>query len=101
MTPLETEANPNIRVGPLRWGRPIAGFEEIQHFVETNGRPPQNGESQDIFERIYAVRLEQIRKQPDCYELVSELDTHGLLDGEGVGSTDGSLDDFDDDELAI
>ena len=23
MTPLETEANPNIRVGPLRWGRPI------------------------------------------------------------------------------
>ena len=22
MTPLETEANPNIRVGPLRWGRP-------------------------------------------------------------------------------
>ena len=24
MTPLETEANPNIRVGPLRWGRPSA-----------------------------------------------------------------------------
>ena len=23
MTPLETEANPNIRVGPLRWGRPV------------------------------------------------------------------------------
>ena len=46
--------------------RIIAGFEEIQRFVETNGRPPQNGESQDIFERIYAVRLEQIRKQPDC-----------------------------------
>ena len=22
MTPLETEADPNIRVGPLRWGRP-------------------------------------------------------------------------------
>ena len=22
MTPLETEANPKIRVGPLRWGRP-------------------------------------------------------------------------------
>ena len=79
--------------------RIIAGFEEIQRFVETNGRPPQNGESQDISERIYAVRLEQIRKQPDCYELVSELDAHGLLDGESVGSTNGSLDDFDDDEL--
>ena len=24
MTPLETEANPNIRVGPLRWGRLLA-----------------------------------------------------------------------------
>ena len=23
MTPLETEADPNIRVGPLRWGRPL------------------------------------------------------------------------------
>ena len=23
MTLLETEADPNIRVGPLRWGRPI------------------------------------------------------------------------------
>ena len=26
MTPLETEANPNIRVGPLRWGRPKPTF---------------------------------------------------------------------------
>ena len=26
MTPLETEANPNIRVGPLRWGRPVEGI---------------------------------------------------------------------------
>ena len=24
MTPLESEANPNIWVGPLRWGRPMA-----------------------------------------------------------------------------
>ena len=29
MTPLETEANPNIRVGPLRWGRPIKDSVEI------------------------------------------------------------------------
>ena len=25
MTPLETEANPNILVGPLRWGRALRG----------------------------------------------------------------------------
>jgi molybdenum-dependent DNA-binding transcriptional regulator ModE len=30
MTPLETEANPNIRVGPLRWGRP----EKVQKLKE-------------------------------------------------------------------
>ena len=24
MTPLETEADPNIQVGPLRWGKPQA-----------------------------------------------------------------------------
>jgi len=28
MTPLETEANPNIRVGPLRWGRPLCQARE-------------------------------------------------------------------------
>jgi branched-chain amino acid transport system ATP-binding protein len=28
MTPLETEANPNIRVGPLRWGRPTIIVEQ-------------------------------------------------------------------------
>ena len=31
MTPLETEANPNIQVGPLRWGRPL---ERIYHHFQ-------------------------------------------------------------------
>jgi hypothetical protein len=30
--------------------RIIAGFEEIQHFVEQHGRVPQHGEDRDIFE---------------------------------------------------
>ena len=34
MTPLETEADPNIRVGPLRWGRPA-----VQNYVEKQKRP--------------------------------------------------------------
>ena len=42
--------------------RVIAGFEEIQRFVAEHGRSPGHGEQNDIFERLYAVRLDQIRK---------------------------------------
>lgn len=44
--------------------RIIAGFEDIQRFFEEHKRLPFNGEGQDIFERLYAVRLEQLRKLP-------------------------------------
>jgi len=59
--------------------RIIAGFEEIQRFVEKTGHVPEHGEEKDIFERLYAVRLEQIRKQQECRELLAELDYQGLL----------------------
>ena len=32
--------------------RIIAGFEEIQQFVEKHGRAPHHGEGRDIFERL-------------------------------------------------
>lgn len=60
--------------------RIIAGFEEIQKFVEENGRLPQHGEERDIFERLYAVRLDRIRAQVKCRELLAEFDTQNLLD---------------------
>ena len=59
--------------------RIIVGFEEIQRFVEKHGYLPKNEKDKDIFERIYAIRLEQIRKRSDCYELVKKLDLQGLL----------------------
>jgi len=59
--------------------RIIAGFEEIQRFVEQHGHLPEHGEEKDIFERLYAVRLDQIRKQQECRNLLSELDHQGLL----------------------
>ena len=62
--------------------RVIAGFEEIQRFVEENNRLPEHGEDNDIFERLYAVRLDQTRKQDDCNELLSELDHQELLSGD-------------------
>jgi len=61
--------------------RIIAGFEEIQRFVEEHGHAPEHGENKDIFERLYATRLDQIRKQEDCRTLVEEIDHQGLLVG--------------------
>lgn len=63
--------------------RIIAGFEDILKFVEEHGRAPQHGEDRDVFERLYAVRLDRIRAQADCRELVEPMDTHGLLAGGG------------------
>ena len=62
--------------------RIIAGFEEIQRFVETNGRSPQHGEDRDIFERLYAVRLDRLREQADCRAILEPLDNQGLLSGD-------------------
>lgn len=59
--------------------RIIAGFEDIQRFVEEHGHMPQPGEGKDIFERLYAVRLERIRSLPECRDLVAPLDRQGLL----------------------
>ncbi len=61
--------------------RIIAGFEEIQRFVEQHGHPPVHGENKDIFERLYATRLDQIRLKEECLNLVQELDYQGLLEG--------------------
>ena len=46
--------------------RIIAGFEEIQRFVEQHGRAPQHGEDRDIFERLYAVRLDRLGRSVEC-----------------------------------
>ena len=73
--------------------RIIAGFEEIQRFVEQHERPPQHGEGRDIFERLYAVRLERIRHQEDCRELVEALDHQSLLSGSDVLENMTDLDD--------
>ena len=62
-----------------RGERIIAGFEDILRFHQTHGRAPRHGEDGDIFERLYAVRLDQLRKLPEAQTLLSELDTPGLL----------------------
>lgn len=60
--------------------RIIAGFEEIERFVQEHGRKPEHGENRDIFERLYAVRLDRIRESAECREILRSMDSHGLLD---------------------
>ncbi|NBC29456.1 MAG: GIY-YIG nuclease family protein, partial [Spirochaetes bacterium] len=78
--------------------RIIAGFEEIQRFVEEHGRPPQHGEDRDIFERLYAVRLDRIRALEECRTLLEPLDHQGLLTDVGAPAA-AETDDIDEDEL--
>ncbi len=59
--------------------RIIAGFEDIIRFYETHGHAPRKGYDLDIFERLYSVRLEQIRKLPEAHTLLADIDSHGLL----------------------
>lgn len=77
---VEVETKKKVSRTP-REERIIAGFEEIQRFSEEHGHPPQHGEERDIFERLYAVRLDRIKKLEECRNLVEQLDHQGLLEG--------------------
>jgi hypothetical protein len=66
---------------PAREQRIIAGFEDIQRFYQEHARPPQHGEDRDIFERLYAVRLDRLRTLPECRALLEPMDHQGLLAG--------------------
>lgn len=78
--------------------RIIAGFEDIERFFEQHGRPPAHGEVNDIFERIYAVRLDKIRSSEECRSVLAGLDKHSLLEGQPTIEND-LPDDLDDDAL--
>jgi T5orf172 domain len=77
--------------------RIIAGFEDILRFHQTHGRAPMHGEGRDIFERLYAVRLDQLRKLPEAQTLLAGLDSAGLLSG--AAATQAGMDDMDEDTL--
>jgi len=77
------KTKPDKKLSP-REQRIIAGFEEIEKFVEEQGRLPTHGEDCGIFERRYAVRLDQIRGSEECCEILKLRDSSGLLD---TGST--------------
>lgn len=93
-----------VEVEPVKTGgrspveeRIIAGFEDIQRFVAQHQRQPANQPGRDIFERIYAVRLEQLRKQPQARAILHGLDTGGLLGELAVDTA--AIDSLSEDDL--
>uniref|UniRef100_E6QT46 Bacteriophage T5 Orf172 DNA-binding domain-containing protein n=1 Tax=mine drainage metagenome TaxID=410659 RepID=E6QT46_9ZZZZ len=93
-----------VEVAPLkatnrtpREERIIAGFEDILRFQQAHGRTPLHGEGRDIFERLYAVRLDQLRKLPEAQTLLVGLDGPGLLSG--AAATLADVNDLDEDAL--
>lgn len=85
-----------VRARTPREERIIAGFEDIVKFRAEHGRAPQHGEDRDIFERLYAVRLDRLRAHADCRALLTDMDVHGLL-GDVAGAP--PVQDLDDSAL--
>lgn len=94
---VEVETKKTVTRTP-REERIIVGFEEIQRFTEQHGHAPLHGDERDIFERLYAVRLDRIRDQEECRELLKEIDHQGLLTEAGNAEVLDS-EDLDDDAL--
>ncbi len=80
--------------------RIIAGFEDIQRFVEEHGHAPRHGDDKDIFERLYAVRLDRLREQEESRTLLMPLDHQGLLNAFEVREPQGDYCMTDDELLA-
>lgn len=60
--------------------RVIAGFEDIVRFYDEHGHVPHHGEQNDIFERLYAVRLDRLCEDEHWREFLRPFDEHHLLD---------------------
>jgi hypothetical protein len=92
-----------VEIAPLKTAshtpreeRIIAGFEDILRFHQIHGRAPLHGEDRDIFERLYAVRLDQLRNLPEARALLADLDMPGLLAG---ATTTPDVESMDEDAL--
>lgn len=95
-----------VEVAPAKLGgrtpqeeRIVAGFEDILRFVEVHGRAPQHGEDRDIFERLYAVRLDRLRSLTTAHALLMPLDQHGLLTAAPATVSPAQIDALDDEAL--
>lgn len=95
---IDTAPTPTAKRSPKE-ERIIAGFEEIERFVKEHGRLPEHGEDRDIFERLYAVRLDRLRDLEKCRELLTPLDSLGLLKAEAETILTTAAEDLTDEAL--
>lgn len=100
---LEINTTPEPSIQQSTWEqRVIAGFQEIEQFVQEHGRLPQHGEERGIFERLYAVRLDRLRKSTECRAILEPLDSQGLLScTDGIKETNLSNDLSNEELLAL
>ena len=77
----------------------ISDFEEVQRFYEEFKRLPQNQEGRDIFERLYAVRLNQICENEECFSLLKTLDYQDLISTNALKDENITHQNIDDSEL--
>lgn len=89
---IEDEAQAAAALTPSQ-ERVLAGFEEIQTFVDRTGRSPLHREDGDIFERLYAIRLDRMRQDGDMRGFLEPYDRQRLLSAAGASSSVAELDD--------
>lgn len=101
----ELLAELGVKIKPKKAGgrtpreeRIIAGFEDILKFREEHGRAPQHGEQREIFERLYAVRLDRLRSLKECRDLLAPFDRFGLL-AAAATAAEAAPNELDDDAL--
>src|SRR5574338_161086 len=80
LAPVYGTPEPEVERSPVQ-ERVMAGFEEIQRWVADHGHPARHGEGLDIFERLYALRLDRIRGDATLRAMVESMDHQGLLGG--------------------
>ncbi|MFV5455255.1 GIY-YIG nuclease family protein [Acinetobacter towneri] len=79
--------------------RLISGFEEITRFYEEYNKVPSNTAEADIFERIYAVRLAQLKQSDEAKNLLADFDHYQLLSDSQDEKND--LSSLEDDDLLV
>lgn len=73
------EESSAVRTYSAKEERILAGFEDIQRFVQDNDRLPDHADDRDIFERLYAVRLDRILASDEYLGFLQAFDATGIL----------------------
>lgn len=93
------EESSAVRTYSAKEERILAGFEDIQRFVQDNDRLPDHAADRDIFERLYAVRLDRILASDECLGFLTAFDATGILSAREAIKEPTDTEDLSDAEL--